>query len=224
MKKEEYLRQVRKQIHYIFDRDSIEEELKEHLEDSIQDFVEQGFSYEKAEEQAVLQMGDPMETGKLLNKEHQPIIGYLYTLSKIFIVLLVIPLFLTLVVNLSILMENAQPVVTPNSVSHYSVNMDFEISTHRIRLDNICLQEDGTYSLTFRMWKKLSYSRAGWSSGCFLIEGTDGERLDDGGGSSGNGLFSNAYKFFKRPKDDILILNCNDGQRIELNMKEYIDE
>ena len=53
MKKQEYLDIVTRQVRYIFDREFIEAELKEHLEDSIQDLMEDGFSYEEAEEQAV---------------------------------------------------------------------------------------------------------------------------------------------------------------------------
>ena len=41
MKREEFLRIVRKQIRFVFDRDEIANELKQHLADSIEDLMEE---------------------------------------------------------------------------------------------------------------------------------------------------------------------------------------
>ena len=71
MKKKEFLSIVRKQIRYVFVRDTIEEELKQHLNDSMETLIEEGFQWQDAEEEAVRQMGDPVEVGMLLNKEHK---------------------------------------------------------------------------------------------------------------------------------------------------------
>ena len=94
MTKQEYLQTVRKQIHYIFDRDTIETELSQHLEDSIYDLMEDGHSREEAEDLAVQQMGDPISTGKMLNQEHHPLLGYLcMATSAILIPLLILGIF-----------------------------------------------------------------------------------------------------------------------------------
>ena len=83
MKKVEFLSIVRKQIRFVFDRDKIENELKQHLEDSIEDLIEEGVSWQDAELIAVEQMGNPKEVGQLLNKEHNPILGYLWAISRV---------------------------------------------------------------------------------------------------------------------------------------------
>ena len=57
MKKDEFLSIVRKQIHFVFDRDRIEDELKQHLADSIENLIGEGFSWQDAERIAVEQMG-----------------------------------------------------------------------------------------------------------------------------------------------------------------------
>ena len=88
MNKNEFLETVKKQVLYIFDRQDIIDELSQHIEDSIMDMVDDGIQYLDAEKIAIQQMGDPKEIGKQLNKEHNPVIGYLLLLSKIVICLL----------------------------------------------------------------------------------------------------------------------------------------
>ena len=43
MNRQEYINQVRKEVHFVFDREAIENELQHHLEDSICDLMEEGF-------------------------------------------------------------------------------------------------------------------------------------------------------------------------------------
>ena len=224
MKSQEYLDIVTKQVRYIFDREYIEAELKEHLEDSIQDLMEEGLSRDEAEEQAILQMGDPVETGKLLNKEHHPLIGYLYAASNVCLVLMGLYFVLTIGTLIWGLLENATPIVERNSKGTYPVNLEFEIPTHRVKVDNICQLDDGTYTLTSRAWRKFSYSRAGWSINAFTINNTDGERIERGGGGSVSGLAQNDSQHFEWPDDDIIVLEFRDGQKYELNLKEYVYE
>lgn len=49
MKREEFLQLITKQIQYVFDRKDIEEELNQHIEDSISDMVDDGIQYLDAE-------------------------------------------------------------------------------------------------------------------------------------------------------------------------------
>ena len=86
MNRQEYINQVRKEVHFVFDREAIENELQHHLEDSICDLMEEGISREEAEAQAVAQMGDPVEVGKQLNEEHHPVLGYMWMLSSILLI------------------------------------------------------------------------------------------------------------------------------------------
>jgi hypothetical protein len=224
MKSQEYLDIVTKQVRYIFDREYIEAELKEHLEDSIHDLMEEGLSYEEAEEQAVLQMGNPIETGKMLNKEHHPVMGYLYALSNVLIVVLGIYFVLTIGIVMWGLMENANPIIERNCIASYPINLEVKIPTHRVKIDNICLLEDGRYSLTSCSWKRFSYSRAGWSISAFKILDTDGEWIEGGSGGSFGGITQHESQGFKWPDNDIIVLEFKDGQRYQLNLKEYVHE
>lgn len=50
----------------------IEDELKDHIEEQIRAYQEDGFSYDEAEKNAILDMGDPVEVGTELNRIHRP--------------------------------------------------------------------------------------------------------------------------------------------------------
>lgn len=224
MNKSEYLSAVRKQIHFVFDRDSIEKELKEHLEDSILDLMDEGYPKEEAEIQAVSQMGDPVEVGKQLNQEHHPILGYAWLASKAILILLLIFLLPFILSAGFRTIKTATPMVMENSVETIPLDLTLNLPTDYVKIDNICLDENGNYNLTYRSWTKFNYSRAGWSSEPFYLEGTDTEYLA-GGSFQSNGLFgAYGYREFTWPEDDLLYVVSRDGKKTEINLKEYCDE
>ena len=224
MKKQEYLDIVTKQVRYIFDRESIEAEIKEHLEDSIQDLMEDGLSYEEAEEQAVLQMGDPIETGKLLNKEHHPLIGYLYAISMVCVVVVGFNFVITAGIMMWGLIEGVTPGVEENSIATYPIHLEVEMPTHKVKVDNICKIDEGSYSITSRAWRKFSYSRAGWTIDAFKIYNRAGDWIEVGGSKSVSGITQNMSQEFKWPDDDIIVLEFRDGQKYQIDLKEYVYE
>lgn len=224
MNKEKYLQTVRKQIYFIFDRDAIETELKDHIYESVQDLMEEGISLEEAEEQAVKQMGDPIEVGKLLNKEHQPLLGYLWMFSKVVLIFLVIPAILVTGVGIYGTIRNATPTVVEGSVETITLDIDLDMPTYKVKIDNICKMKSGRYCLTFRMWANLKYSRYIGNTNLFEIRNTSGESLFDGGYGSNTFLSSCGYIHFIWPEDDILCLVCKDGKIIEIDLKEYCNE
>ncbi len=224
MTKQEYLQQVRKQIHYVFDRNKIEEELEQHLEDSICDLLQDGYTYEEAEYQAVEQMGNPIETGKLLNKEHHPLIGYLCSASTILMWLLLVPFLYIIIFSIGdSIFERIADHTRYKEEQIAILDIDFEIPTHKIHLESIGYSNHGYYYITYHATTKRSYSRAGWSSYHFNVEDYEGNIL---GGSSASHNFGQitGTKQFDWPEDDTLYLRCPDGTEIILDLKEYCDE
>lgn len=67
-----FLDTVCSQIKYKPVRGEVAEELKNHLEEAKEEFVQAGWKTEEAEEKAISQMGDAEEIGKKLNKIHRP--------------------------------------------------------------------------------------------------------------------------------------------------------
>lgn len=67
-----FLNTVCEQIKYKPVRPGIAEELEQHINDVKEEYISKGMEENKAEEQAVLQMGNAEEIGRRLNKIHKP--------------------------------------------------------------------------------------------------------------------------------------------------------
>ena len=72
MKKEEYLKELTKQLHYAPVRKVISQEYIDHIEDETEYRISKGMDPDEAENYAVEQMGDPVEVGKQLDEIHRP--------------------------------------------------------------------------------------------------------------------------------------------------------
>ena len=72
MKMNEYLSQVTDQIRCQKVHKAVRAELKAHLEDQAEAYESEGMSADEAMEKAVLEMGDPVETGVSLDRVHRP--------------------------------------------------------------------------------------------------------------------------------------------------------
>ena len=78
----QWLDEAIKQLYFTPDRKAVRQELLDHLLDRREDFLEQGLSLDEAEAAAVAAMGDPLETGRLLNRVHSPWLGWLCVAAK----------------------------------------------------------------------------------------------------------------------------------------------
>ncbi len=72
MNTEEYLTTLTQQIRCKAARDSVSEEIRQHIEDQIEAYLSCGTSPEEAEKLAIADMGDPIETGAALDQIHRP--------------------------------------------------------------------------------------------------------------------------------------------------------
>lgn len=223
MTKEEFLKEVRKKIKYIFDRDKIESELNDHIKESIIDLMQDGYEYEKAEEIAVEQMGDPSEIGKMLNKEHHPVLGYCLLSTRILIVLLILPI----IFKVGIILYNGIEILTPTtidtSIKDYKVNLEIEIPSHDIVIDKICINEKNEYYLTYRSFVNKSYSRINWSNQINIFD-SNGDYLGRKSFSSHGYFGSYGAINFDYPNDDVVVLKFRNNEEVEINLKEYLYE
>ena len=221
MNKEEYLNIVRKEIKYIFDRDAIEKELNEHIQDSILDLIGDGHSYEDAEIQAVNQMGNPKELGKQLNKEHHPFIGYLYSFTQVIIYLMIIPLLINgayLIYNLSEIMFEHK---TDNYVEIIELDYKVELAGHTFVLDNVCINQEGEATLNYRSFVDFTYSRSNWSTNINAIYDSNDNFIDMSGYSS-SGLFGRrSQQSFIIPSNGIFKLLMPDDQIVTIDLGDY---
>ena len=110
-----------------------------------------------------------------------------------------------------------------DSVTEYPLEIVYELPTHRLYLDNICIGEEGDYYLTWRAGIKYSYSRAGWfSSQLFYLQGSN-ERLLRSGGYRSVALWRiYGYERFNRPEDGYVYLRFQTGEILEINLNEVM--
>ena len=72
MKAEEYLKTLTEHIRCKMAREAVRDELLCHIEDQKAAFISEGMEQDEAEEAAVLEMGDPVETGNEMDRIHRP--------------------------------------------------------------------------------------------------------------------------------------------------------
>jgi len=85
MKMEEYIKILLEQIRFKKAHKAIEEEIRSHIEEQIEDNISEGMDIETAKEAAVKDMGDPVEAGVALDKVHRPRIAWGVVLFALFI-------------------------------------------------------------------------------------------------------------------------------------------
>ena len=73
---EEYIEKLISQIRCKKARPYIAEEIRDHIEEQMAEYKENGMSDEEAEKNAVLDMGDPVEVGISLDRIHKPKMGW----------------------------------------------------------------------------------------------------------------------------------------------------
>lgn len=224
MNKQEFLESIRKQIHFVFDRDSIEKEYNAHIEDSILDLMEEGCSKEEAERIAIEQMGDPIEIGKALNEEHHPLLGYLWVASRFICVLFLIPvIYLANDYCGEIISYVNKESVDNEYVASFELNKKVDLEYHTIYLDEINLIYDDWdyYQITYHTYLKWDLNRSGASRTMFYVE-NNGEIYENNWthctpfGSYGSISFDG--------KDGKVNLVFVDGTIIEIDLEEYRNE
>ena len=82
------------------ERESVRQELMDHIADHMEALQAAGLSAEEAEEQAVAAMGDPVAIGALLRKIHQPVLTRILQVCRWIACLLAAALVLQLAVSL----------------------------------------------------------------------------------------------------------------------------
>ncbi len=74
--------EVLKEVRFKYDHPFIRQELIEHMEELYEDLQAEGMDAEVAEVMAVEYMGDAAEIGQALNREHSPVLGWLWLFTK----------------------------------------------------------------------------------------------------------------------------------------------
>ena len=194
---EEFLKRVLSYVKFPFDHKAIKRELENHLIDRMRDYIEQGHAEEEAEQMAIDAMGDAQEIGLELNREHNPIIGWLWRASHILVVsFVIINLFfvgLPIAISVGNTLMNINPVEgipKSNIVYNLPVNQKVRLDDTVINFTNLVLEKNGDLNIFYRYYDTSLWG-GGWNLGDIgVITDNLGNRYYRGSGYGSSGIVS----------------------------------
>ncbi|AFM01125.1 hypothetical protein Desde_2820 [Desulfitobacterium dehalogenans ATCC 51507] len=224
---DDFLRSVLSHVKFSFDKRAIHSELEGHLLDRIEEYLEQGYDEETAERLSVEGMGDPEEIGTELNKQHNPVIGWLWRLTHTAVVLLVaVNLFMIgipLIDSLRVY-DPAKDIPPTDIVYDLMVNEKVRLDDSVIKFTRIILKKNGELSIIYKYYDTRFWG-TGWSfSGIGNISDNLGNDYWAGSGASNGGIVTRGIRTFENfdKTAEMLIIsyeNYNRSYRVEIPLK-----
>lgn len=224
-KTEEFLDEIVSYVKFFFDRDEIRLELKDHMMDKIEYYMEVGYDWEEAEKIAIKDMGDPREIGVELNKQHNPIIGWIWRITHIALVLfMIVNIFILGSISLITIFSsnNIRSIPKENIVYRINLNEKVQIDNRVIKFTNIIYEDNGNMNIFYKDYEK--GFRSGWSGGMGTVTDDLGTEYNGYSGSSSSGLIRKSRRTIKEFSKDAstLIINYDQYNRrytIEIPLK-----
>ncbi len=231
-KREEFLISVLSYVKFSFDHKTIRSELGNHLIDKMEDYIDLGYDEETAEQMAISDMGEAQEIGVELNKEHNPIIGWLWKASHILVVLFIIMnlYFVGLPMAISIgntLMKNNPTASIPKSniIYNIQVNQKVKLDDTVIDFTNVILEKNEDMNIFYRYYDTSLWG-GGWSLGTIgVITDNLGNQYHKGSGSESGGIISygrSTINYFAKDADTLIISYdyYNRQYRVEIPLRK----
>lgn len=154
-KKYKFLDEVLCYVKFPFDRDSIRDELKAHIEDKIDYYTEQGYDAKTAEELSINDMGDPKEIGTELNKQHSPLLGWVWKITNVMVILFVGLYIFAIGSNIINFVSRENPINDiPKSIIIYKIHVDKKVKLDNtvIRIIDLVYEEPGTMNILWEYY------------------------------------------------------------------------
>ncbi|MCD8037097.1 MAG: permease prefix domain 1-containing protein [Clostridiales bacterium] len=195
---------VVKHIKFFYDRDSVKQELTEHMEDMIDDYAMEGMSEAEAVSMALINMGEADEIGRELNAAHNPVLGTIWLTARTVAVVIVIAAAISIVSNGINAVQNIfgeydnTHSEKANIVYSVEVGEKFILDDMRLVIDEVIYYDDGELEVRYRTWDKLFSDSIYWTfelgRNCFYDE--NGNTYLGGGGFSGGGPINRHQTYF----------------------------
>lgn len=204
-KTEEFLENILSYIKFSFDKDEIKSELNHHMMDKIEYYIEVGYDKEKAEELSINDMGDPKVIGVELNKQHNPIIGWIWGITHVMVVLFMIINIFTVGIMVLLATFSRNPIrdiPRENIVYRIDLNEKVRIDDRVIKFTNVIYDKKGDLHIFYRYYDKRFWD-TGWSFGSLgIIKDELGNEYSSGSGSGGGSILSKCRRTLRDfPKD-----------------------
>lgn len=166
-KVDKFLENVLSYIKFPFVKDDIKFELESHILDRINYYIEQGYDSEKAEELSIKDMGDPKDIGTLLNKQHNPFLGWVLRITNGMVVLFITLSALFIIPILGVSLFSKSPIKDiPKGDIVYKIDVDekVKIDDTVIRFTNVVYDKNGDMNIFYEYYDTRFWG-AGWSLG-----------------------------------------------------------
>ena len=166
-KLDKFLKDVLSYIKFPFVKDEIKEELKSHVLEKIDYYMDEGYGLDEAERLAINDMGDPKEIGIGLNKQHNPILGWMLKITNQMVVLgailslvFIVPVFLVSVVYRNPIRD------IPKDNIEYRIDLDEQvrIDNRIINFTNAIYEKDGSMNIIYN-YRETGVFPGGWGYG-----------------------------------------------------------
>jgi len=193
-KTDHFLKQILHYIKFSFDKKKIKTELKNHIMDKIDYYTEQGYDNDRAEELSIIDMGDAKEIGLALNKQHNPILGWIWKITNVMVVLLVlcnIFVYGASYANTIFRSNRVEDIPKSSIVYQIDLNKKVQIDDTIIRFTNVVYDIEGDLNIYYEY-----YDTEFWSNGGVFL---DYRNLTDNLGNhmmSGPSYSSGGYKTY----------------------------
>lgn len=155
IKVNEFLEEVLSYIKLPFVKDDIKLELESHVLDKISDYMAQGYNQERAQQQALADMGDPKEIGTELNRQHNPFLGWVLRLTNIMVIFFLICSIYLMgfpIVNHLFRKDYANDIPKENIVYKIDIDEKVKIDDTIIHFTNVIYEKDGDLSIFYEYY------------------------------------------------------------------------
>lgn len=153
-KSDAYLKEILSCVKFTFDRANIRKELESHISDKMEYYIEQGYDQENAEQLSIHDMGDAKEIGKELNKQHNPIIGWLWKITNAITVLIIIVFCLVFILFLDNFSQRNLIDKIPKTNILYKIDLKekVKIDNRVICITNLIYEKNGDMNIFYETY------------------------------------------------------------------------
>jgi hypothetical protein len=168
-----FLKEILSYVKFTFDKGDIRTELESHISDKLEYYLKQGYDMEEAEQLSINDMGDAKEIGMELNKQHNPIIGWLWRITNVIAVLTTIIFGLIFILFIGSFIQGNLIDKIPKSGIVYKIDLkeQVKIDDRVIRFTNVIYDTNGNMNIFYESYYTSLWG-GGWSLG-YIGEITD---------------------------------------------------
>jgi len=215
-KRKEFIDDVLSHVRFKYDHWDIKKELEEHMEDMCENMISDGISEEDAQRLAVEFMGDAKEIGEALDKEHSPVIGWIWRVLRIIALVLAIScvgpaLNMGLGAVFSIFSSYGDLPENKEVLYDTEVDKKVRIDDNYIKIDRVILYDDDSLEIRYKTWYRPFSDSVRWTSSLSTGYITDdlGTEYHGSSGSSSAGIVNKSRIVIKEfnPKAEELIID-----------------